>query len=53
MIEEGSVPFGAVLRGIEAELAECPALGYSRSEFQTNFGVERYAELLSYPTNSV
>ena len=35
MTEEGSAAFGAVWRGVEAKLVECPALSDARPEFTT------------------
>src|SRR5258707_15527570 len=48
MTEEGSAAFGAVWRGMEAKLVECPALSDSRPEFKTTYDVEPHAELLGY-----
>jgi hypothetical protein len=46
MTEEGSGVFGAVWRGLEAKIVECPALSDSRPEFKTTYDVEPHAELL-------
>src|SRR5512146_189768 len=48
MTPEGSAVFGAVWRGIEAKLVECPALSDSRPEFRTTYDVEPHAELLGF-----
>ena len=48
MTTAGSAAFGAVWRGIEAKLVECPALSDSRPEFPTTYDVEPHAELLGY-----
>jgi gluconolactonase len=48
MTPEGSAVFGAVWRGIEAKLVECPALSDSLPEFPTTYDVEPHAELLGY-----
>src|SRR4051795_1893911 len=48
MTEEGSAAFGAVWRGVEAKLVECPALSDARPEFKTTYDVEPHAELLGY-----
>ena len=48
MTPEGSAVFGAVWRGKEAKLVECPALSDSRPEFPTTYDVEPHAELLGY-----
>jgi hypothetical protein len=48
MTEEGSAAFGAVWRGVEARLVECPALSDSRPEFRTTYDVEPHAELLGF-----
>jgi hypothetical protein len=45
MTEAGSAVFGAVWRGKEAKLVECPALSDSRPEFKTTYDVEPHAEL--------
>jgi hypothetical protein len=48
MTEEGSGVFGAVWRGLEAKIVECPALSDSRPEFKTTYDVEPHAELLGF-----
>ena len=48
MIPAGSAVFGAVWRGMEAKLVECPALSDSRPEFKTTYDVEPHAELLGF-----
>ena len=48
MTEEGSAVFGAVWRGVDARLVECPALSDSRPEFRTTYDVEPHAELIGY-----
>ena len=48
MTPAGSAVFGAVWRGIEAKLVECPALSDSRPEFPTTYDVEPHAELLGF-----
>src|SRR6202790_1351628 len=48
MTPEGSAAFGAVWRGMEAKLVECPALSDSRAEFKTTYDVEPHAELLGF-----
>lgn len=48
MTEEGSAVFGAVWRGIEAKVVECPALSDSRPEFKTTYDIDPHAELLGY-----
>ena len=48
MTPAGSAVFGAVWRGIEAKLVECPALSDSRPEFKTTYDVEPHAELLGF-----
>src|SRR4051795_13691378 len=48
MTEAGSAAFGAVWRGVEAKLVECPALSDSRPEFRTTYDVEPHAELLGF-----
>ena len=48
MTEAGSAVFGAVWRGREARLVECPALSDSRPEFKTTYDVEPHAELLGF-----
>jgi hypothetical protein len=39
---------GAIWRGREAKLVECPAFTDSRPEFKTTYGVEPHAELLGF-----
>jgi len=48
MTPAGSAAFGAVWRGHEAKLVECPALSDSRPEFPTTYDVEPHAELLGF-----
>jgi hypothetical protein len=48
MTEAGSAAFGAVWRGIEAKIVECPALSDARPEFKTTYDVEPHAELLGF-----
>ena len=48
MTDAGSATFGAVWRGIEAKLVECPALSDSLPEFKTTYDVEPHAELSGY-----
>src|SRR5690242_764138 len=48
MTPEGSAVFGALWRGIEAKLVECPALSDSRPEFPTTYDVEPHGELLGF-----
>jgi len=48
MTEAGSAAFGAVWRGKEARLVECPALSDARPEFPTTYDVEPHAELLGF-----
>ena len=48
MTREGSAAFGAVWRGHEAKLVECPALADSMPEFKTTYDVEPHAELLGF-----
>ena len=48
MTPAGSAAFGAVGRGIEAKLVECPALSDSRPEFRTTYEVEPHAELVGF-----
>jgi len=48
MTDAGSAAFGAVWRGLEAKLVECPALSDSRPEFKTTYDVEPHAELLGF-----
>ena len=48
MTEAGSAAFGAVWRGREAKLVECPALTNSLPEFKTAYDVEPHAELAGF-----
>src|SRR5436190_22717280 len=48
MTVAGSAVFGAVWRGIEAKIVECPALSDSMPEFRTTYDVEPHAELLGF-----
>ena len=48
MTSAGSAVFGAVWRGMEAKLVECPALSDSRPEFKTTYDVEPHAELVGF-----
>jgi hypothetical protein len=48
MTEAGSAAFGAVWRGKEAKLVECPALTNSLPEFKTTYDVEPHAELAGF-----
>lgn len=48
MTEAGSAVFGAVWRGREAKLVECPALSDARPQFKTTYDVEPHAELLGF-----
>jgi hypothetical protein len=48
MTREGSAAFGAVWRGMEAKLVECPALADSMPEFKTTYDVEPHAEQLGF-----
>lgn len=48
MTDAGSAAFGAVWRGLEAKLVECPALSDARPEFPTTYDVEPHAELLGF-----
>ena len=48
MTEAGSKVFGAVWRGREAKLVECPALSDARPAFKTTYDVEPHAELLGF-----
>jgi hypothetical protein len=48
MTREGSAAFGAVWRGHEAKLVECPALSDSMPEFKSTYDVEPHAELLGF-----
>ncbi len=48
MTVEGSAAFGAVWKGMEAKLVECPALSNSMPEFRTTYDVEPHAELAGY-----
>src|SRR5436190_4020137 len=43
MTAAGSAVFGAVWRGKEAKIVECPALSDSMPEFKTTYDVEPYA----------
>ena len=40
--------FGAIWRGMEAKIVECPALSDSMPEFKTTYDVEPHAELLGF-----
>jgi len=48
MTPAGSAAFGAVWRGIEAKLVECPALSDSMAEFKSTYDVEPHAELVGF-----
>jgi hypothetical protein len=48
MTPAGSAVFGAVWRGIEAKLVECPALADSMPEFKSTYDVEPHAELVGF-----
>jgi hypothetical protein len=48
MTDAGSALFGAVWRGHEAKLVECPALGDAMPEFKTTYDVEPHAEVRGY-----
>jgi len=48
MTVAGSAVFGAVWRGIEAKLVECPAFSDAMPEFKTTYDVEPHAELLGF-----
>ena len=48
MTVAGSAAFGAVWRGVEAKLVECPALSDSMPEFKSTYDVEPHAELLGF-----
>src|SRR5258708_23923932 len=48
MTVAGSAVFGAVWRGMEAKIVECPALSDSMPEFKTTYDVEPHAELLGF-----
>ena len=48
MTAAGSAMFGAVWRGKEAKIVECPALSDSMPEFKTTYDVEPHAELLGF-----
>ena len=48
MTAEGSALFGAVWRGREAKLVECPALADAMPEFKTTYDVEPHAELAGF-----
>ena len=52
MTEAGSAAFGAVWRGREAKLVECPALSDSRPEFKTTYDLDPHAELLGFDLGS-
>jgi hypothetical protein len=48
MTPAGSAVFGAVWRGIEAKLVECPALADSMPEFKSTYDVEPHAEQVGF-----
>ncbi len=48
MTPAGSAAFGAVWRGMEAKLVECPALADSMPEFKSTYDVEPHAELVGF-----
>jgi hypothetical protein len=48
MTDAGSAVFGAVWRGKEAKIVECPALSDSRPEFKTTYDVEPHAEFVGF-----
>jgi len=48
MTVAGSAVFGAIWRGREAKIVECPALSDSMPEFKTTYDVEPHAELLGF-----
>jgi hypothetical protein len=48
MTAAGSAVFGAVWRGLEAKIVECPALSDSMPEFKTTYDIEPHAELLGF-----
>jgi hypothetical protein len=48
MTVAGSAVFGAVWRGMEAKIVECPALSDAMPEFATTYDVEPHAELLGF-----
>lgn len=48
MTASGSAAFGAVWRGKEAKLVECPALSDSMPEFKTTYDIDPHAELLGF-----
>ena len=48
MTVAGSAVFGAIWRGMEAKIVECPALSDSMPEFKTTYDVEPHAELLGF-----
>ncbi|MGH7054249.1 MAG: hypothetical protein ACREFK_00945 [Stellaceae bacterium] len=48
MTRDGSAAFGAVWRGREAKLVECPALSDSLPEFKTTYDIEPHAELFGF-----
>jgi len=52
MTAAGSAMFGAVWRGKEAKIVECPALSDSMPEFKTTYDVEPHAELLGFDDSS-
>ena len=52
MTEAGSAVFGAVWRGKEAKIVECPALSDSMPEFRTTYDVDPHAELLGFDDSS-
>ncbi|HEX3883345.1 MAG TPA: hypothetical protein VHW66_11860 [Stellaceae bacterium] len=48
MTPAGSAAFGAVWRGIEGKLVECPALSDSMAEFKSTYDVEPHAEVVGF-----
>ena len=48
MTDAGAAAFGAVWRGKEPKLVECPALTNARPEFRTAYDVEPHAELAGF-----
>ncbi len=52
MTVAGSAVFGAIWRGREAKIVECPALSDSMPEFKTTYDVEPHAELLGFDDSS-
>lgn len=48
MTASGSAVFGAVWRGKEAKLVECPALSDAMPEFKTTYDIDPHAELLGF-----